>query len=251
MKLAVIFLLITTFASSAMCSPRYKHKSEAELERMAPAQRFDEWVNEQVYHRYDLEDPQLNFLEQRVSRDGLKAVPRMIEYFDGYDPTRPKGVSKRTRERFDAATLMFYYIDIWEIRLRASEEGRRAMHALQRAVERMRSAGFEQRERGDQDLYALENAVDYLKGAIGVNNTDVTIRDTLRFVHRIRLSDTEMLEFSNFLTTRDPTYVSWSKGKMVSDPSEISQAGFPVRIVVMIKPERYYEAYLEFKKTKR
>lgn len=251
MKLAIIFFLITSFASQAVYSQRYKHKSEAELERMTPAQRFDEWVNEQVYHRYDLEDPQLEILRLRVSRDGLTAVPRMIEYLNGYDPTRPGGQSKRKGERFDTAWLMFGYIDVLEIRLRASEEGRRAMDALQRAIERMRAAGFEQKEMGDWELSRIELAKSYLKEARGINPTDTNIRFTLRFLYKIRLSEAEMLEFSNFLTARDPTYVSWSKGKGVQDPSEINAVGVPVRITVMIKPERYYEAYLEFKKAKR
>src|SRR5919199_3908979 len=104
----------------------YKHKSEAELAQMTPAQRVDEWVNEQVHHRYDLEDDHEDVIKKYILRDGLAALPRMIEVMDEYDPTRfPEGKGRRG-ERFDACWLMLSYIDRRAVRLRGSEEGRRA-----------------------------------------------------------------------------------------------------------------------------
>src|SRR5436853_4693633 len=124
----------------------YKHKSETEIARMTPAQRVDEWVNEQVYHRYDVLDRHRDLLRKYITRDGLAALPRMIEIMDEYDPTRfPEGKGRRG-ERFDACWLMLGYMDEFAVRLRGTEEGRRAMDALERAVERMRAAGYGQEE---------------------------------------------------------------------------------------------------------
>ena len=59
-----------------------------------------------------------------------------------------------------------------------------------------------------------------------------------------------MLEFSNFLATHYPEYPIWSETNYFPDHTQINKAGFPLRVHTMKKPERFYEAYLEFKKTK-
>jgi hypothetical protein len=76
------------------------------------------------------------------------------------------------------------------------------------------------------------------------------IQDTFRFIYKIKISDEELLEFSNYLSTTHPDYPSWSKGKGVKDDTDIAPYGGPTVNTMLIKPERYYEAYLEFKKTK-
>jgi hypothetical protein len=106
----------------------------AEIAQMTPAQRVDEWVNEQVHHRFDVLDRHRDLLRKYITNDGLKALPRMIEIMDEYDPTRfPEGKGRRG-ERFDACWLMLNYIDNYAVRLRGSSEGRRAMQALERVV---------------------------------------------------------------------------------------------------------------------
>ena len=84
----------------------------------------------------------------------------------------------------------------------------------------------------------------------GVNDTDKNIRDTLRLKYKIILSNPELLEFSNFLVTLDPMYPSWSGTDFIKDYTQINEAGNPLQVYIMKHPERYYEAYLEFKKTK-
>ncbi len=105
-----------------------KHKSEAEIINMTPAPRVDEWVNEQVHHRFDLDDDQSDLIQKYLLRDGTKALPRLIEIIDEYDPTRHG--QKKKGERFDACFLMLSYIDRQAVRLRGSEEGRLAMKSL-------------------------------------------------------------------------------------------------------------------------
>lgn len=253
--LTVLFILLPcllSFPPAAPAAQRYKHKSEADIARMTPAQRVDEWVGEQVHHRYDLEDEHEDLIKKYLLRDGLAALPRMIEIIDEYDPTKFREGKGRRGERFDACWLMLGYIDRQAVRLRASAEGCRALDALGRAVGRMRAAGYGQKEQHEWEQHGrFELAAEYLEEAEGINDTDEAIRDTFWVRHRVRMSDEELLAFSNFLVARDPTYPGWSEQDFIKDYSRINEAGNPFQRHVMRKPERFYEAYLEFKRAKQ
>ena len=252
MRPIIILLWLMSSAAWMLPAPKYKHKSEAEIARMTPAQRVDEWVNEQVHHRYDLDDDHEDLIKKYILRDGLAALPRMIEIMDEYDPTRFREGKGRRGERFDACCLMFSYLDRQAVRLRASEGGRRAMAALESANNRMRAAGYGRRDQHEWHQHGrFELAVTYLEEAKGINLTDEAIRDTLWVRHKIQMSDGELLAFCNFLVARDPTYPSWSEKDFIKDNTRVNEAGNPLQRHVMRKPERFYEAYLEFKKTKR
>src|SRR5437867_11282840 len=134
----LIILLDWMRYAPAVHAEKYKHKPESEIAAMTPAQRVDEWVNEQVLHRFDLSDDHSDIIEKYILRDGLKALPRLIEIIDEYDPTRFSEGKGRKGERFDACWLMLNYIDERAVRLRRSEEGRRAMDAPERAINRKR-----------------------------------------------------------------------------------------------------------------
>ena len=252
MRLIIILLWLMNSAPWVLPAPEYQHKSEAEIARMTPAQRVDEWVNEQVHHRYDLEDEHEDLIKKYILRDGLAALPRMIEIMDEYDPTRFREGKGRRGERFDACWLMLGYIDQSTVRLRASEEGRRAMASLERAINRMRAAGYGQRDQHEWPQHGrFELAVTYLEEAKGVNHTDRAIMETFWIRRQVQMSDEELLAFSNFLVARDPTYPSWSEEEFVKDYTRVSEAGYPFQRHIMKKPERFYEAYQEFKQTKR
>jgi hypothetical protein len=250
MKLLIALLLLPAFASCAAATGA-AHKSEAELARMTPAQRVDEWVSEQVRHRYDLSDSYYAVIKKYVLRDGTAALPRLVEIMDEYDPTRfPEGKGRRG-ERFDACWLMLGFIDRHAVRLRASEEGRRAMDALERAVRRMRAAGYGQPDQHEWAKHGrFDLAVLYLEEAKGINDTDQTIQNTLRLEYKTRLSDAELLAFSNFMTSRYPDYPSWSERDFTQD-DKLNAAGFAPRVLIMKQPGRFYEAYREFKNSQR
>lgn len=230
----------------------YKHKSEAEIAQMTPAQRMDEYAEEQAHHKYDFLDEQGRLIEKYIWRDGLKALPRMIEIMDEYDPTQASGKRGHKGERFDAMWMMLSDLDNHVVRMRGSEEGRRAIDALERATQRMCAAGFGQK---DQDEWAqhgrFESAVARLERATGINYIDDAIRDTLRLEYKILLSKEELLAFSNFMVAHSPEYPGWSETGRVQDSTRMNGVGKPIRVRIMKKPERFYEAYLEFKKTKR
>jgi hypothetical protein len=248
----MILLCLLSFAPFVIHAEGYKHKSETEIARMTPAQRVDEYAEEQAHHKYDVLDEQNRLIEKYIWRDGLKALPRMIEIMDEYDPTRASGKRGHRGERFDAMWMLLGDLDNHVVRLRASEEGRRAIDALERAIQRMRAANYGQpdqhewAEHGRFDL-ALMN----LEEAKGISLfTDPAIRETLRREYKILLSKEELLEFINFLVMHYPEYPSWSETDYFRDPAQLNKAGLPLWVRTMKKPERFYEAYLEFKKTK-
>jgi hypothetical protein len=175
----------------------------------------------------------------------------MIEIMDEYDPTRyPEGKGRRG-ERFDACWLMFTYIDNRTVRLRGSDEGRRAMDSLERAIDRMRAAGYGQKNQQEWAQHGrFELAVTYFERATTLNYVDWAIKDTFRLEHKIILSEEDLLVFSNFLVAYYPEYPSWSETNYFRDYTQINEAGYPLWVRTMKKPERFYEAYLEFKKTK-
>jgi hypothetical protein len=255
LKLILCSLALTTYMPLVVYARAYKHKSESEIAQMTPAQRVDEWVNEQVHHRYDVLDRHRDLLRKYITRDGLKALPRMIEIMDGYDPTRFREGKGRRGERFDACWLMLGYIDNYAVRLRGSEEGRRAMEALERAIQRMRAAGYGQEDQNEWPQHGrFELAVSYLKRAKSINYTDQAVSDTLRLSYKIMLSDEELLEFSNFLVAYNPEYPSWSEQNYHEDITRVNQPNDPKKpkwVHTMKKPERFYEAYLEYSKAKR
>jgi hypothetical protein len=229
-----------------------KHKPEAEIINMTPAARVDEWIDEQVRHRFDLDDDHSALIRKYVQRDGTKALPRLIEIMDEYDPAQRN--QKRKDERFDAAVLMLSFIDRQAVRLRASEEGRRAIKSLEQGVQRMRAAGFARK-----DGHAWEWAPDgrfglaeiYLKEAVGIGSVDEAIRETFRIKFKLVLSDSELLEFSNFLVAHYPDYPSWSEQDFIKDYTRLNEAGYPFQRHVMKTPGRFYEAYSEFTKKTR
>ena len=247
MKSIILLLFLISFAPFA--AHAYKHKSEAEIAQMTPAQRVDEWVKEYIYHRFDVLDDQRDLIRKYTEIDGLKALPRIIDYLNGYDPAHKN--KSRNVENYESCKIMLGFIDGFAVRLRASEEGRRAIDALAHSIERMRAAGFAVKKDGyDRDNSLFVVTENDLKEAKGIGWTDDNIQNTFRFVYKIKLSDAELLDFSNYLTEHYPKYPSWSQGKLTKDDTDIAPDGLPSMNVMIEKPERYYEAYLEFKKTK-
>jgi hypothetical protein len=249
-KVNILFLGLLSLAPVAVSAQRYKHKSEGEIARLTPAQLVDQWVNEQVHHRYDLSDDQGEVIKKYVLHAGLKSLPRMIEIMDEYDPAHLRKDKGRRGERFDACWLMLGYLDSLALRLRASQEGRTAMATLKRAINRMQAAGAERKQDDAWEWVPhgrFDGAVACFKQAEGINDADEAIRNSLRLQHQIRLSDANLLEFSNFLVTRDPTYPSWSQRDFI----KIEEAGKPMPGLVMKNLRPFYQAYIEFKRIKR
>ena len=251
MKTIILLLCLISFAPFAVHAQWIRHKSEAKLAQMTPAQHVDEWVKEQRHHRFYLEDEQGELIRKYIMLDGTKAVPRLTEYINQYNPLPFRKVGTKQHVKYEACEMMLDWIDNFAVRLRASEEGRRAINALERSVERMNTAGYAVKNGEYSWTHSfIEVSKSNLKEAKGINSTDDAIKDSFRLEYEIVLSEADLLDFSNYLTDRYPEYPSWSERMLVKDDSQLNGVGVPVQIVVLKKPERYYEAYLEFKKTK-
>jgi hypothetical protein len=252
MKPIIILLCLMSFIPLALPAPKYKHKSETEIARMTPDQRVDEWCSEQVHHRFDLDDDHGELIQKYIWRDGLAALPRIIEVMGEYDPSHASGRRGHQDERFDAVLMLLTDLDNHIVRLRGYEEGRRALDALGKAVNRMRRAGYGEKDEVEWSKYSrLKFTTTKLEWLKGISLIDDNIKDTLWVRYKILLSNEELLAFSNFLVERDSTYPSWSKMDYMKDYTRINEAGNPLQVHIMKKPERFYEAYLEFKKEKQ
>jgi hypothetical protein len=212
----------------------YKHKSEAEIARMTPAERIDEEISENEYHIWDATDRQSDLIRKYRYKDGVAGAPHLVQVIDSYTPGRVYS------DRSANAVILASDIDDRVVRLRASPEGRSVIEAIERVSARMIADG-KRNSYEELDLPKLR----------GLNFVDHSIGDTLWVKYRIKMSESELLEFSNYLIQLDPTYPSWSERDFITDNSRINKAGNPALVFVMRKPERYYQAYLTFKKRHR
>lgn len=252
MRAIILLLWLVSCTPSVSPAPKYRHKPEAEIVRLTPAQRVDEYAEEQAHHKYDVLDDHSELIAKYIWRDGLKALPRMIEIMDEYDPTRASGKRGYKGEHFDAMWMLIGDLDNHVVRLRGSEDGRRTIDALERAIKRMRVAGSGQPDQHEWEQHGrFELAVTHLKEVQGINLADRAIRDTFRLEYKVILSDAELFEFCNFLVGHHPDYPSWSDKNFIKDFTRINEAGYPLQIYTMKKPARFYEVYLEFKKAAR
>ena len=227
---------------------QYRHKPEVEIAAMTPAQRVDEYANEQAYHKYALSDTQREIIARYLHRDGLKSLPRVVQIIDEYEPRRDAGASDHKGEHFDAMAILIADLDSNVVRLRASAEGRQAIDALARAVERMRAAGYGKKDQHEWPQHGrFEVASTYLAQARGINDTDEAVRNSFRYEDKVRLSDSELLAFSNFLVTHHADYPAWSERDFIN----IEENGKPLPGLVVKNLRPYRDAYQEFKGTKR
>lgn len=209
----------------------YKHKTEAEIARMTPEQRIDEMIMEDGERTTNHEDYRLLLLRHR-RKDGLKGWKHLIELIDSYVP--------KTRDsRYSSAMRIAEDIDERVVRLRGTTEGKRIIEAIERVSRRMLAAGKE-----DQ----TESMLSYVKG---VSFTDHAIQETMWVKYRINMSDSELLEFSNYLVKRDPAYPSWSQQTFIKDYSRKNEWGNPRQVHILTKPAPYYKLYRAFKNQKR
>jgi|GEM_PF-5218011 len=241
MKLCtLIFLLLSTgcqslndfvFDRSNGCgNPYFSHKTEAELRKMTAEEKMDQMVLEQMFHAPWTYDENYDLLHLLIIEDGIKILPKAIEYINEYDSNVQK-CKKRNYSRLLTAVMYLSAVDDAKSRIRATEKGQTAINALEQAFERQRksNANSYEKYRDTEGILA-----DSLKGLKGRNIKDGLIKKTLEERHQIKISDAELMEFTDFLISLDPGYPSWTKiygwGEMES-----------------VESTRYYEAYQKFK----
>ncbi len=251
MKATILLLCLMSFAPLVVQAQKYKHKTEAELAQMTSAQLADDYVNEKIYHDFNLDDDQYWVIIQQFRKDGAKALPRIIKIINEYDPTKSTGRNGKKGERFDAAVDLLEDLDENVVRLRGTTDGRRAITSLDRAIELMRKTGYAERDEYDRKRHdRFAPSVTALKYQKGLRLVDDMVQDTLRIEYRIVLSDAELSEFVSFLIEQYTDYPGWSEKKRYLDETKINELGSAMRVNLFVKPERFREVYAEFKKTK-
>lgn len=232
--------------------PDFKPKTEAELSALTPHQLIAEKVNAEFQRRAFaslVEWADYSAMVSRyISKAGASMLPVLTEYINAYDP---ENASECEAARFSMAGLEADNLDRHVFRLRGSSNGRLTITALERAVDRLKAARFNDEKRVEKANRKLRIHEIYLRNLKGVNDVDRSARDTLWVGQKIVMSDDELLEFSNFLVSLDPTYPSWSTTDLIRDQSKINEAGSEAQVYIFKQPKRFYEAYREFKNQKR
>jgi len=245
--LSLFALIFIGQAKAAFCLQSSGHKSEAEIARMTPEQRVEESCREYARHKYQMCDYQ-DLLESYIGRDGIKSVPEIIKVINEYDPTRREGRSKEKDLRCENAQMLLSFLDTGVFRLRAVEEGRKALEAVKRLIERMRAADFDSLDTYEYNKQGrYQNSLLSIKEMEGINYCDEAIRNTLKHKYNILLSDQKMLDFVNYLISQDAYYPGWSKRDWYRDPNRLNEKGFPLRYVRIINLDPFYQAYLKYK----
>jgi hypothetical protein len=212
----------------------YAHKAETEIAEMTPAQRVNEYVKEQVYHMPSDDNYGFAIIVKYIRKDGVNVLPVLTEYVNAY---QPKDASQCERTRFFVAYSRADDLDNMVFRVRGTKEGSIMIDALERAIQRMREVGFDKADSKNNKDFSF--ALLHLNGLKGINSIDNEIKNTLRARNNILLTDKELLDFTDFLISRDPYYPTWS---------ELDESGPPPRLLKDSK--RFYEAYLQFKAKK-
>lgn len=213
------------------CAERnFVHKSIGDLQRMSADQLFQEAVNEQIYHHMPATNDDYRFeISKLTLRVGERMYGPIIKAIDAYDPAHR---SDCNWTRFHIAFWTADSLDNRVVRLRASQSGKRIIEALQKAIDRMKAAGFG--EGGSSRKSDLNLAVQIINGLSGVNQIDEEIKQTLISKKGVAISDDRVEDFTNFLLSLDPKYPSWS------EPSNDPSAG------TLKDSERYYRAYEKY-----
>jgi len=221
------------FTQSSVCGNRhFEHKSEAEIAAMSPEEKMDQMVLEQMFHLPAFDDDNYTLLHLYIINDGIKILPKAIEYMNEYDPNVQE-CKERSDARLLTAAMYIGKVDHAKFRIRAIENGRLAINALEQAIERQRKSRL---DADDYDGRGKLLSV-LLDGPKGRSIKDDLIKETLEKHYNIKMSEAESVEFTNFLISLDPAYPSWTKGL---GWAEITKA----------ESDLYYKAYLKFKKTK-
>jgi hypothetical protein len=222
------------FTQSSDCGNRdFKHKSEAEIAAMSPEEKMDQMVLEQMFHLPGFNDDNYELLHLYIINDGIKIVPKAIEYMNEYDPNAQE-CKERSEARLLTAAMYIDHVDNAKFRIRTIENGQVAINALEQAIERRRKSRLD----ADNDSSRERLLSIFLNKLKGESIKDDSIKEGLEKHYNIKMSEAEAMEFTNFLISLDPAYPSWTKG-----------FGW----VAMTKEESdlYYQAYQKFKKNKR
>jgi hypothetical protein len=245
-------LFLATTLASSICASGTPHKSEAEIAKLTPDQRVQEYCDEYYHHAF-WDSDYIDMVKKYILQDGAKSLPAITQIINEFDPTNPKGKSRQKDARAFAAEGLLSQVDGRVIRLRAIPEGRTAIDAMSRSVQRMLAAHFDTADVNKHeysDRYRYEASRDETELMRGLNFFDRAIQDTLRIQYKTKLSDPEMLDFVNYLISQEPRYPSWSTLENYKDLTDRNEAGYPRQYLLLKNMEPFYKAYEKYKRAR-
>lgn len=110
---------------------------------MTPDQRVEEYCREHARHLFLSHREYVALLTKYLRQDGLKVTPQVIREIEAYDPTNSERASEEKFLRNEGANFILGELDVNDFRVRAFEEGRKAIQAVRQSIERMRAAHFD------------------------------------------------------------------------------------------------------------
>lgn len=228
----------------------YKAKSKTELSAMLPRELIDELIkiNPNSFDSYSALADYEDLIAKFVHKAGVKVLPVISEYIDSYDH---KKRSECTELRLAIVSRLASDIDRFDFRLRGTKEGLLLIDSLERALQQIVTdepgTSFFNGSKGRHQPAAFI----FLPELKGRNEVDRSIVDTFRVRYKITLSESEIVDLTNYLILQDPKYPAWSKTKLFKDDSMVNKAGNPMHFNVFKNPKPFYKAYLELKRSKK
>ncbi len=249
MKRALYCQLLVICVIGLVSGQVNRHKSEGEIGEMTPDQRVQEYCDEYYHHAF-WDSDYIGMLNEHILRDGTRALPAITQIIDEFDPTNPQANSREKDARAFAAEGLLTQVDGRVVRLRGIPEGRTAIDAMTRLVQRMLAAHFnvaDVTKSEHSDRYRYQATRDEAAQLRGLNMFDIAIQDTLRVRYKIRLLDKQMLGFVNYLISQDPRYPIWSTVEDYKDMRNRNAAGNPRQFGILKNAEPFYDAYRKYK----
>ncbi|HZS08933.1 MAG TPA: hypothetical protein VFD58_29115 [Blastocatellia bacterium] len=243
-----LLLIIVATAPEISAQFSFPHKSEAQIARMTPKQHVEEFCREHARHVFPFHNTYDETLEEYLRKDGPRAFPQVIREIEAYDPTRRTGASEEKFRRYEGAVFILSHFDCRVFRVRAFGDGRRAIDALKLLSEKLRIAHSNSKEDDEYEMKRrYELHLSYIEALEGISIADEAIRDTLKLKYDIRLSDDDLLNFINYLISRNPYYPGWSESKMHKENYRDDRSKW---LRIFKTPEPFLQAYLEYKAKK-
>lgn len=208
----------------------YRHKTDAELERMNPEELIDEDSRHWNYHVGLMDKYGMFKLDSYAEKIGLAIIPVFTKIAKEF---RSRPLSKCQEERFFNAFAIAADVDDQTVRLRSLKEWQPAIFEAVAAVERMKEVGLADHVKNPYNRHPF--GLYLLNQVRGINGHDELMREMLTTEYGVRSSDQEFLKFVEFLTSTYPTYPSWTP--RIGGSRDLRK-----------NKKKYHEAYLEFKK---
>lgn len=222
---------ITTGVDMPCATSGYRHKTVAEIQSMTSKQKIEELVNEQSHHMPDIDDYSMTILTPEIRKDGSKALSPLSQYLLDYEPSDPCADIKIL-----VVVMVASDLDSFVFRVRTSTDGQDLIRGLTATSVRMQASPQPKGSGRASFVDLVERTITQLRS---INAKDEEIRQTLESQWGVKLSNSDLVGFVDFLIADDPTYPAWSQ-IVDGPPPHVLKNGEP-----------FHKAYIRFLNSRR